>query len=134
MSWAQSILFPGNLHIAPERLVDHEECRLEVRVAARPWRAKRCVFGVRAPVLTHLTGSPVLKDAALLNLDMSERLRAEIGYISECRNEDRGMRVGEVEAADKLFIDPPERDSLDPGIPDDLLNKVHCETDGIHIG
>ena len=78
--------------------------------------------------------SSATRDAVLLNLDMSERLCAEIGYIPRCRNKDGCVRMGEVETGDKFSIDLLEWSTLDPSVPDDILNKVHCEADGTHIG
>ena len=75
-----------------------------------------------------------IRDAVLLNLDISERLCTEIGYISQCRDKDGGVRMGEVETADKFSVDPLEWNTLDPSVPDDILNKVHCEADSTHIG
>jgi hypothetical protein len=42
--------------------------------------------------------------------------------------------VRKIEAAGEFFVDPHEWNTLDPSVPDDLLNKVHRETDRIHIG
>ena len=81
-----------------------------------------------------MVGSSAVRDAVLLDLDISERLCAEIGHISQCRNEDGGVRMGEVETGDKFSIDPPEWNALDPCVPNDILNKVHCDTDGTYIG
>ena len=39
-----------------------------------------------------------------------------------------------IEAADELSVDPFQWNALDPGVPNDLLNKVHCETDSIQVG
>ena len=40
MSWAQPVLIPGNLHVAPKCPVNHEESALKVRVAPRSWGTK----------------------------------------------------------------------------------------------
>ena len=78
--------------------------------------------------------SSAKRDAVLLNLDMSERLCAEIGYILQCRNKDGCVRMSPVETADKFSIDLLEWSTLDPSVPNEILNKAHCEADGSHIG
>lgn len=71
------VLFPGNLEVAPECFIDHEECRLEFRVILGYLKAEWFVWPIRAPAIIHGLGN-----AALLNVDISKRLRAEIGDIS----------------------------------------------------
>ena len=80
MIWGQSIVIPGNLHLKPKCHINHEECRPKVRINPGVCIAESCVWSVRLPDVVHKTRTSVSWDA-LLNLDMSEGLRAEIGYL-----------------------------------------------------
>ena len=88
------MLIPGELHVASECPINHERA-LKARITPRPRVAEWRVGGVWAPALAHITGSSVMCDALLLNLDMSERLCAEIDYVSLRGSEDGGLRMRE---------------------------------------
>ena len=58
------------------------------------------MLSVWAPVVPHSAKSYVMRDIALLNLDVGECLRAEISYVSQGGNEDRSLRMCEIKATD----------------------------------
>jgi len=105
MGRAQSVLIPGHLHVAPKRLVDHEERRLEVGVTDTHRYAKWCVGGVGKPVVAYVRKVSVLGDAAELNLDVSPSLCAVIGHVSHGRNKDGGAGTREIEATEKFSVE-----------------------------
>ena len=117
----------------PECHVDHEERRPKVRINPGVWIAESCMWNIRVPDIAHRTESSVSRDAPL-NLDMNESLCARIGYISQCRDENGGMVMCEIEAINQLSVDPPEWDDLDLGVPNDFLSKVHREPNRICVG
>ena len=106
----------------PECLVNYEERGPEVRIIPGCSKAKWLMWLTRAPTIANVLG-----DAALLDVDISQCLRTEIGYVSECRIKDGGLRSREIKTVDKGSVDLLEWCPLDLSIPSDVLSETHCD-------